>query len=144
MANTPTTYVKAEILRGNVDFDDDTFKIALMTTGYTFSAGAVDNWSDISASELVNGGGYTSGGITLSGVAIAEAATSTVRWNSVQWITSGGIPSIGPTPGAIVYLSTGATATSTVIGYIDFGSEVMAVYTAGGTFNITTPGFDLA
>lgn len=49
---------------GTLDWDTDTFKGALLSSGYTFSGTHV-SWESLSSYE-VSGTGYTAGGVTLS------------------------------------------------------------------------------
>lgn len=68
---------------GTIDLDTDTFKVALVSSSYTFSA-AHTVWADASANEISNAG-YTAGGATLgtiswshsSGTATFDAADTT-------------------------------------------------------------------
>jgi len=122
---------------GNIDFDTNTFAIRLMATGFTFNKGTHANWSDVSASELAAGFGYTAGGTTLTGVTITKDTTlhkSVTAWDNVSWTASGG--SIGPSPGAIIVKDTGVAATSTIIAFADFVSDQTA--TDGGTFTVSS------
>jgi hypothetical protein len=56
------------LLTGGIDLDTDTLKLALVTSGYTFSA-AHTVWADVSAHEVAAGSGYTTGGVALANVA---------------------------------------------------------------------------
>ena len=135
MANVIPNHFKAQRDAGNIDFDANTFHIALMATGFTFDIDTDANWSDISASELAGGNGYTQDGATLAGVAISEDDTnnwSSVTWNDATWAASGG--SIGPSPGACIIKWTGVESTSIIVGYIDFTSDQTAA--DGTNFNV--------
>jgi len=117
-----------------IDFDNDSFKIILMDTGFTFDRDAHATYSDVSASELGTGFGYTQDTKTLSASpTVTEDDTNdrlSVTWDNVTWTASGG--SIGPTPGAIIYDDT--TGDDTIVGYIDFGGE--QTQTDGGAATI--------
>ena len=52
---------KQYLADGTVDFDTDTLKMALLTSGYTPSLSHA-NWAALSGSEVANGNGYTTGG----------------------------------------------------------------------------------
>jgi hypothetical protein len=66
MATTLTKYTHAhKILCGEGDWTGDTIKLALVTSGYTFSA-AHTVWADASGSEVADGNGYATGGATVS------------------------------------------------------------------------------
>jgi hypothetical protein len=127
---------------GSIDFDNDSFKIILMATGFTFDEDAHEGYADISASELTEANGYLRNTKTLSGVTLTVNTTTDrleVECADVTWTASGG--SIGPTPGAIIFDDTVTAAlghadvvADTIVGYIDFGGDITQA--AGGTFTI--------
>ena len=125
MASDISNKVLFLLLKKNIDFANDTFKIILMQSGFLFNRDTHEGYANVSASELATAFGYTAGGATLSGVTVTEDDTndrSTVTWNNATWTASGG--DIGPSPGAIVYDDTPTTPTADpVIGYIDFGGN---------------------
>lgn len=130
MSVTSTVANKIKYLMATkaIDFANDTFKICLMDTGYSFDKDADHYYSDISASELSTANGYTAGGATLSGVSVTEDDTNdrtTVAWGTnPAWTASGGsISAIG----AIVYDDT--VANDPIVGYIDFGGTETVVDT---------------
>ena len=127
-------------MKGEIDFDNDTFKIILMQSGFTFDRDTMNNLADVSASELAAGNGYTAGGATLVvNTAVAEDDTNDrarVIYDNVVFTASGG--SIGPTPGAILYDDT--QASDVLVGYILFSQE--RTITDGNTLTITTPTID--
>jgi hypothetical protein len=53
------------LLKGSIDFDTDTFKLALLDADYVFNQDTHDFFDDVSA-EQITGTGYTAGGVTLS------------------------------------------------------------------------------
>lgn len=141
MANTVSNHCKFQLGSGAVDFANDSFKIILMDTGFTFDKDADATYADVSASELATGNGYTQNTKTLANVALSEDDTNdrlSVTWDDIVWTASGG--SIGPTPGAIVFDDT--TADDTVVGFIDFLSDQTA--TDGGTFTVPNIEFRIA
>lgn len=125
MASTASNKIKYLLATKAIDFANDTFKIILMQTGFTFDKDTHHGYADVSANELATGNGYTAGGATLSGVAVTEDDTddrTEITWNNATWTASGG--SIGPSPGAIIYDDTVTTPTADpVVGYIDFGGD---------------------
>ena len=121
-----------------INFSSDTFKIKLMTSGFSFDRDADTEWADVSASELADGFGYTTGGSTLANVVVTEDDTedrTSVVWDSVDWAASGG--SIGPCPGAIIIDDT--VADDPIVAYIEFSEEKTQV--DGSDFTVATPGF---
>jgi hypothetical protein len=125
MASTVSNKIKYLLATKAIDFANDSFKIILMQSGFTFDKDAHHGYADVSASELAAGNGYTTGGNTLSGVAVTENDTTDlteITWNNVSWTASLG--AIGPTPGAIIYDDTPTTPQADpIVGYIDFGSD---------------------
>lgn len=116
-----------------IDLANDSIKIILMDTGYTFDADTDATYADISASELATGNGYTQNTKTLTGAAVSEDDTNdraSATWNDATWTASGG--SIGPTPGAILFDDT--TSDDTVIGFVNYGGDQTT--TDGGTHTV--------
>jgi hypothetical protein len=135
MANQNSNHFLAERDKGNIDFDADVFHLVLMATGFVFDPDTDANWSDISASELAGGNGYTQDGATLSGVAVSEDDTnnrSSVTWNNESWTATGG--NIGPSPSACIVKWTGVESTSIIVGNIDFGGDQTAL--SGNPFSV--------
>jgi hypothetical protein len=137
MASTVANKIKYLLATKAIDFANDSFKIILMDTGFTFNKDTHHAYSDVSASELATGNGYTRDTKTLSGVSVTEDDTddrTEVTWSNVTWTASGG--SIGPTPGAIIYDDTVAAPTANpIVGYIDFGGD--QTQADGGTATIS-------
>lgn len=92
MAAGPFTFYNsvAELLGdGTIDLDNDTFKLALLTSSYTPNA-AHDEYADLT-NEVANGSGYTTGGATLASVTWAQTGgVATFDSNDVVWTASGG------------------------------------------------------
>jgi hypothetical protein len=135
MAITFTKYDSYEddLLGGNIDLANDTIKVALVTSSYTFSA-AHDFFDDIT-NELSTTGGYTAGGATIANPSISSGVfdADDTAWTSSTFTCAG----------AVVYKSTGTAGTSPLIGFIDFdGNQEPAdqtfkiVWNAGGIISI--------
>jgi len=122
MASDISNKVLFLLLKKNIDFANDIFKIVLMQPGFIFNRDTHESYQDVDESELPTAYGYTVGGVTLSGVTVTEDDTNdraTVTWNNATWTASGG--DIGPTPGAIIYdFTTTTPVNDAIIGYIDF------------------------
>jgi hypothetical protein len=119
-----------------IDFQNDTFKIALMTPGFIFYPTTQKLYTDISAYELPTANGYTATGAPLTVASIIEDTVNQVSyttWSNVSWsITSNSIS----TCGAIIYDTTPASPnTGCIVGYIDFGGTMTT--NSGGTMTIT-------
>lgn len=132
-----TAYVynlyKQKLLSGTdlVDFDADTLKVALCTSSYTPNLDTHDFYNDITATEVANGSGYTTGGMTLTTKTVSLDTTSDFAYFSADpltWTTAS-----FTTRYAVLYKSTGNSATSPLIGYIDFGADQV---NSGGDFTI--------
>ena len=122
MATEVGNKLKYLLATGAIDFSSDSFKIILMQSGFTFNKDTHHQYSDVSASELGTGNGYTANSKTLAGVSVTEDDTddrTEVTWSNVTWTASGG--AIGPTPGAIIFDDTHAD--DAIVGYIDFGGD---------------------
>lgn len=115
-----------------VDVANDTFKIILVDDAFVFDPATHGTLADVIASpspELDTGFGYTQQNKELSGGTWAQDDVNDKGarvFDDVTWAASGG--AIGPMGAAIVYdSSTGSVSPAvspTVVGCIDFGSEV--------------------
>ena len=112
-----------ECIRKEHDLEDDTLKIILLGSAFAFDPDTHALYSNVSASEIDNGYGYTTGGVTLTSVAATIDTTGNkvdIAADSVTWTAAAGpIPTVGA---AIVYNDTHAS--KTVIMCIDFGDGV--------------------
>jgi hypothetical protein len=111
-------------------WSSDTIKVALCTSTYTPNQDTHDFFNDVT--NEVSGTGYTAGGATLgSKTATYTTGTNTCAFDAADtsWSTSTITARY-----AVVYKSTGTASTSPLIGYIDFGADVIS---SGGTFQIT-------
>jgi hypothetical protein len=133
MATQLSNKCKVELLKKNLDLLNDTIKIALVSSGFTFSQATHGTLADVSASLLTEQYGYTV--TTLAGAAAAQDNVDNlgyVSFNNVSWNATGG--AIGPSPGAIVYDDTHTD--DVVLAYIDFGSDKTAA--ESGIFTISS------
>lgn len=135
--NVSFIYNKAveKIVRGLIDFDDDAFKIALVSGAAqdtTLEKVNYDFFNDITQ-ELATGNGYddrrgTTPSITLNGNNV-EIDFTPVSWTQASLTASG----------AILYAHKGADdAANPVVAYLNFGNNVTS---SDGTFtvSITSP-----
>lgn len=118
-------------VKGNIDFDTDTFKTMLVTSSYAPNKDTDDFRNDVT--NEVTGTGYTAGG---NACAMTVAAIDTV--NDRIEITMGGsswATSTITAAAAVIYKSRGgASSADELVAYIDFGGNVSSV---GGTFTLT-------
>lgn len=109
-------------LKGDLDLDTDTIKVALVTSSYVADADH-DYFNDIT--NEVSGTGYTAGGETLASKTVTiDTVNDRVEVDAADTVWSG---ADGFTArAAIVYKDTGVSSTSPLIAYIDFGSDKTA------------------
>lgn len=122
MASALSNHFKYQLAKKQIDMGADIFKLILMNTGFTFNKDSHATLTDVSASELANGNGYTTGGVTLANSTVTEDDSvdkAITVFDNITFTASEG--SLGPTPGAIVYDDT--TSDDTIVGYIDFITE---------------------
>ena len=118
-------------LNKEVDFDTDTIKVALLSSSYTPDQDVHDYFNDVSTYE-VSGTGYTAGGSTLASKTVTyDSANNVIVLDAADttWASSTITARY-----AVIYDSTGTSSTSTLIGYIDFGSDQSST---NGNFTIT-------
>ena len=124
-----------QILKKEIDFDADVFKIALVQAGFVFNRATHATYSDISASEVATAFGYIGGGATLAGVAVAQDDVNNagvVTWSNASWTAGGGNITAS---GAIIYDNTHAS--KPIVGYIDFGGAQTCL--DGGVATVANP-----
>lgn len=87
MSSTTQVYdcLRKYVMDGTLDLDTSPIKVALVTSGYTFSA-AHTTFSSVSGNEVAAGAGYTAGGILLTGQAVTyTGAVGKFTANSPVW-----------------------------------------------------------
>ena len=115
--------------RGNIDFDTDTFRVMLTTSGYTEDKDAHDFRNDVT--NEVTGTGYTAGGPTVTVTVTLDTANDRVdiSLGSASWTTS-----TITARKAVYYKSRGGVSSADeLIAVNDFGSDVISV---AGTFTL--------
>lgn len=130
---TFTNHFKAELFRGTIDLDTDTFKVMLIN-----GSPNVDTWENIDdVSTEISGSGYTADGETLASLVITENDTNNrAEWDfaDVTW-TNLATATISD---AVIYKDTGVDSTSVVVGWVE-----IATNSNGGnyTLQINASGF---
>lgn len=127
----------ASLLTSNIN-------LALLASTWTPSQGLNKFWSDISINE-VTGTNYSAGGQALTSKALAVSGNvTTFTAANVTWASS----TISNARYAALYLSTGTSSTSWLIGSFDFGSNQSSVannfvvaWNASGVFALTAATF---
>lgn len=95
---------REKFLRGEIDWDDDDIKVALLDDTYTFDE-AHEFYDDLTG--VVADSGNLTGKTSTNGIADADN------------VTVPGVPSGDPIVSFVVFQDTGSTATSPLIGYYD-------------------------
>jgi hypothetical protein len=132
MAVTASLYgsVFSKAFNKEIDYDTDTVKVALLGSGYTPSL-AHDYFNDVSAQEIT-GTGYTAGGATLASKTVTfTSGTGITVFDAADTVWSS---STLTARYAVVYVSTGTSSTSALIGFVNFGADKTST---AGTFTIT-------
>lgn len=117
---------------GTIDLDSDVLKLALFTASYVPNAATDTQYSGLTG-EVASGNGYTTTGKTLPSVTLDRAANvATLDADSVQWdaTDSGFTFRYG-----VLY---SGVAGNNLIGYLDFGSNIVVAAGNSLTFNIPT------
>jgi hypothetical protein len=127
-----TSYLYASFpqkaMRAEIDFADDTIRVALCTSSYTPDQDNHDYFDDIT-NEVV-GTGYVADGEALASKTDNVASdVTTLDAADVTWSSSSITARYG-----IIYKDTGTASTSPLIGYIDFGEDKSS---SDGDFTLT-------
>lgn len=126
---------------GGIDLDNDTIRVALVTSSYTPNIDTHDFFDDVSSYQL-SGTGYTAGGATLASKTVTQDDTDNegvfdaadVTWTAIN---------AGTAAYAVLYKDTGTESSSPLIGYIDMGSkatnggDLTIQFNAEGILNLT-------
>jgi len=120
---------KANLMNKIVDLEDDTIKVMLLDSGYTFAA-THNVIGDVSGDEIAdttsNGNGYTTGGKTLAGKAVTQAATTKFDGTDSAW-------TVATITARYAVLYDDTVGTDDLIACFDFGTDKSSV---AGTFTI--------
>lgn len=120
---------KKNIMNGNIDLDNDTIKVALVTSDYTPNIDTHEAFSDIT--NEVTGTGYTAGGNTIANAQVTQNNTDDVGvfdGDDVTWSNA-----TITARGAIIYKDSGVASTSYLVAYLDFTTDQSS---SVGTFEI--------
>ncbi len=118
-----------DMARGAIDFDTDTFKAMLVTSGYTPNKDTHDKRDDVT--NEATGTAYTAGGVTCACTVTKDTANDrvTLQFAAVSWAAS-----TITARGLVYYKSRGdASSADELVAYDDFGSDVSS---NGGTFAV--------
>jgi len=118
------------------DWVTDTIKVSLHTSAYVPNQDT-HNFHDDLTNEIAGGSGYTAGGVTLGSKTLTyDTGSNTVRLDAADaaWTFSAS----KTMRIAAIYKDTGASATSPLIGYVDFVTDE----TTSGNFTIQWDAID--
>lgn len=116
-----------------VDWVTDTIKVTLHTSSYSPDQDTHDFHADLT-NEVANGNGYTTGGVTLANKTAAyQSASNTLRLDADD--PSWTFTALKTFRYAVVWKDTGVSATSPLLGYVDFGADIAS----NDVFTITLP-----
>lgn len=125
---------------GEIDFSSDVFKIALMSSGFSFDQDTHGEWADVSSYEISSSGGYTLGGEELSiDSAWAQDNTNdqgTISWENHTFTPTGG--SFDMISSAVIYDS--SHSSNIIVGVIQFDSNISVV--EGTVLELQSIGFN--
>jgi hypothetical protein len=125
MAATTKWYGLAakHLANGDVDWDSDTFKVMLTTSGYTPNQDSHEFRSDVS-NELAASGNYSAGGEALTGNAKSyDSATNQERLDADDVVFDDLTPSAAFRYAVIYKSRGGASSADELIAYVDFGAN---------------------
>ena len=128
MANVVCTSFKSELIKGDHDFANDTFKIAL----YTSSATSLADYTAYAVTNEASGTGYSAGGVVLSGNTVGTSGTTAYADFTDPEYTSVTITARY----ALVYNTSAALTTNASCFFLDFTENKTAT---NGTFKIVFP-----
>ena len=120
MASVMYNFGKGEILKGNIDLESDTIKVAFMDTTYTADVDADHYYSDVSA-EVASG----STDQTLASKAVTVDDTNNRAEFDAADISVADETITGGTDKMVIYKDTGVAATSPLIACIDIAEGTL-------------------
>ena len=119
MASVIYNNFKKNIMNGNIDLDTNDINVMLVTSSYTPDIDSHEFMSSVT--NEVSGTGYTADGQALASKAVTADTTDdegVFDAADLTWSTS-----TITARGAVLYKDTGASTTSPLICYFDFGSD---------------------
>lgn len=137
MAYTGYCSMLDKLVKASINYETDTFKILLTTSGYSPNQDTHDFRDDIGANEVAGGGstGYTAGGVTVDLSTSLDVGNNrlVVTIPQGQWTTGAGGTLTART--AVLYKSRGgASSADELIAYSSEAGDQTA--SNGGTFTV--------
>lgn len=111
------------LANGDVDWDLDTIKVALMQDTFVFDD-THDFWDDVSASDYDSATGYTAGGETIANAAVTESDSSvlTARANSTAYVVGDVVRTATDSDRVFVCVAAGTSDASEPAGMATLGT----------------------
>lgn len=122
------------VVRGQLDVDNATFKVLLTTSGYTEDKDAHIFRSSIT-NEVAGGAGYATGGATAT-VTVTKDLTNDrvdITLGGATWTTTAGTTLTARK--AVYYTVVGSASTDQLVCVVDFGTDQVA--SNGGTLTLS-------
>lgn len=113
---------KMRILQGEFDFEEDEFKVALVSSIYIPDEDTHEFFEDLS--NEITGSGYSAGGKVLDNVVLSRDDDNdlvVLDGDSLNWSVA-----TFTARAAVIYKNTGSSATSPLLAYIDFEEDLEA------------------
>lgn len=116
-------------VRGQLDFDTDSFKVLLVTSAY-----APNKDTHLTRNQITNevvGAGYTAGGVATTATVSKDLPNDRVEiaFSNVSWAEA-----TITARAAVIYKDTGDAASDTLVAYVDFTNDVSST---NATFAVT-------
>jgi hypothetical protein len=122
----------ADVAKGNIDNDTDTFKLLLVTSTYSPNKDTHTKRSDVT-DEVAAAGGYSTGGQTVAVTVTNDTANDRCDitiGNPAGWTSS----TITARAGVVYKSRGGASSADELVAYLDFGSDIVST---NGTFSVS-------
>lgn len=110
-----------DLVKGNINFGSDSFKVLLVTSSYTANKDTHLKRSDITG-EVANGNGYTTGGAATTVTCTKDLTNDRedLSFSTVTWTTA----TISANAAVIYKSRGGASSADELVAYVDFGQTV--------------------
>jgi hypothetical protein len=113
---------KLRLLQRSFDFENDSFKVALLTSSYSPDKDVHEFFADVT--NEVSGTNYTAGGKTLQNILLSQDDANDraiLDADNLVWSVATLVARA-----AVIYKDTGSAATSPLLAYIDFEEDLEA------------------
>lgn len=114
-----------DLVKGNIDFDTDTFYVQLVTSSYAPNQGTHAKRSDVT--NEVTGTGYSADGAATTVTCTKDGTNhrEDLTFSNVTWATA-----TITARAAVIYKHTGTKTADPLVAYVDFGQDVSSTAAA--------------